>query len=162
MYTVVEYLYFITLPLMKVYAMIHFSIVILPYCATCHMQMQSRSEWQMVSVLISSCFVHFVQALHGKQCRHPFTDRLLPIITDSMVDMELGTGDSNTTYRLRPSPRTQSHQILKSKASKLVYSQENMSTFKTLFCPALDMPSERWCSYIISAAPVDRFPAHVL
>ncbi|XP_053493838.1 valine--tRNA ligase, mitochondrial [Ictalurus furcatus] len=32
------------------------------------------------------------QALHGKQCRHPFTDRLLPIITDTMVDMELGTG----------------------------------------------------------------------
>uniref|UniRef100_A0A671VIJ0 Valine--tRNA ligase, mitochondrial n=1 Tax=Sparus aurata TaxID=8175 RepID=A0A671VIJ0_SPAAU len=32
------------------------------------------------------------QALHGKQCRHPFTDRLLPIITDSMVDIELGTG----------------------------------------------------------------------
>uniref|UniRef100_A0A8B9HLX2 valine--tRNA ligase n=1 Tax=Astyanax mexicanus TaxID=7994 RepID=A0A8B9HLX2_ASTMX len=32
------------------------------------------------------------QALHGKQCRHPFTNRLLPIITDRMVDMELGTG----------------------------------------------------------------------
>ncbi|XP_046699931.1 valine--tRNA ligase, mitochondrial isoform X1 [Silurus meridionalis] len=32
------------------------------------------------------------QALHGKQCRHPFTDRLLPIITDTMVDMDLGTG----------------------------------------------------------------------
>ncbi|KAB5517774.1 hypothetical protein PHYPO_G00171030 [Pangasianodon hypophthalmus] len=32
------------------------------------------------------------QTLHGKQCRHPFTDRLLPIITDTMVDMELGTG----------------------------------------------------------------------
>uniref|UniRef100_A0A4W6DB77 Valine--tRNA ligase, mitochondrial n=1 Tax=Lates calcarifer TaxID=8187 RepID=A0A4W6DB77_LATCA len=35
------------------------------------------------------------QAVHGKQCRHPFTNRLLPIITDSMVDMELGTGESN-------------------------------------------------------------------
>ncbi|XP_051991627.1 valine--tRNA ligase, mitochondrial-like isoform X1 [Xyrauchen texanus] len=32
------------------------------------------------------------KALHGKQCRHPFTDRLLPIVTDSMVDMEFGTG----------------------------------------------------------------------
>ncbi|XP_026989648.2 valine--tRNA ligase, mitochondrial [Tachysurus fulvidraco] len=32
------------------------------------------------------------QTLHGKQCRHPFTNRLLPIITDTMVDMELGTG----------------------------------------------------------------------
>ncbi|KAK3524786.1 hypothetical protein QTP86_005463 [Hemibagrus guttatus] len=32
------------------------------------------------------------QALHGKQCRHPFTDRLLPIITDTKVDMKLGTG----------------------------------------------------------------------
>ncbi|XP_042362406.1 valine--tRNA ligase, mitochondrial [Plectropomus leopardus] len=32
------------------------------------------------------------QALHGKQCRHPFINRLLPIITDPMVDMELGTG----------------------------------------------------------------------
>ncbi|XP_066529693.1 valine--tRNA ligase, mitochondrial [Hoplias malabaricus] len=32
------------------------------------------------------------KALHGKHCRHPFTNRLLPIITDPMVDMELGTG----------------------------------------------------------------------
>uniref|UniRef100_A0A3B4FV82 Valine--tRNA ligase, mitochondrial n=1 Tax=Pundamilia nyererei TaxID=303518 RepID=A0A3B4FV82_9CICH len=31
------------------------------------------------------------QTVHGKHCRHPFTDRLLPIITDSMVDVELGT-----------------------------------------------------------------------
>uniref|UniRef100_A0A3Q2W9C7 Valine--tRNA ligase n=1 Tax=Haplochromis burtoni TaxID=8153 RepID=A0A3Q2W9C7_HAPBU len=31
------------------------------------------------------------QMVHGKHCRHPFTDRLLPIITDSMVDVELGT-----------------------------------------------------------------------
>ncbi|XP_041811024.1 valine--tRNA ligase, mitochondrial isoform X2 [Chelmon rostratus] len=37
------------------------------------------------------------QAVHGKQCRHPFTDRLLPIITDSMVDMELGTGAVKVT-----------------------------------------------------------------
>uniref|UniRef100_A0A8D3D5W5 Valine--tRNA ligase, mitochondrial n=1 Tax=Scophthalmus maximus TaxID=52904 RepID=A0A8D3D5W5_SCOMX len=36
------------------------------------------------------------QAVHGKRCRHPFTNRLLPIITDPVVDMELGTGDSNT------------------------------------------------------------------
>lgn len=32
------------------------------------------------------------RALHGKYCRHPFTDRLLPIITDTMVDINLGTG----------------------------------------------------------------------
>uniref|UniRef100_A0A7N6FDZ8 Valine--tRNA ligase, mitochondrial n=1 Tax=Anabas testudineus TaxID=64144 RepID=A0A7N6FDZ8_ANATE len=37
------------------------------------------------------------QAVHGKQCRHPFTDRLLPIITDPMVDMELGTGAVKVT-----------------------------------------------------------------
>ncbi|XP_023250626.1 valine--tRNA ligase, mitochondrial [Seriola lalandi dorsalis] len=37
------------------------------------------------------------QAVHGKQCRHPFTDRLLPIITDSMVNMELGTGAVKVT-----------------------------------------------------------------
>ncbi|XP_059206292.1 valine--tRNA ligase, mitochondrial isoform X2 [Centropristis striata] len=37
------------------------------------------------------------QALHGRQCRHPFTNRLLPIITDSMVDMELGTGAVKVT-----------------------------------------------------------------
>ncbi|KAL0563929.1 valine--tRNA ligase [Marasmius crinis-equi] len=30
--------------------------------------------------------------LHGKFARHPFADRLLPIIPDTMVDMELGTG----------------------------------------------------------------------
>uniref|UniRef100_A0A8C6WU77 Valine--tRNA ligase, mitochondrial n=1 Tax=Neogobius melanostomus TaxID=47308 RepID=A0A8C6WU77_9GOBI len=35
------------------------------------------------------------QAVHGKQCRHPFTGELLPIITDSMVDMQLGTGTSS-------------------------------------------------------------------
>nr|XP_046273026.1 valine--tRNA ligase, mitochondrial isoform X2 [Scatophagus argus] len=37
------------------------------------------------------------QAIHGKQCRHPFTNRLLPIITDSMVDMKLGTGAVKVT-----------------------------------------------------------------
>ncbi|XP_047460338.1 valine--tRNA ligase, mitochondrial [Mugil cephalus] len=37
------------------------------------------------------------EAVHGKQCRHPFTYRLLPIITDTMVDMELGTGAVKVT-----------------------------------------------------------------
>uniref|UniRef100_A0A8C2WSI2 Valine--tRNA ligase, mitochondrial n=1 Tax=Cyclopterus lumpus TaxID=8103 RepID=A0A8C2WSI2_CYCLU len=37
------------------------------------------------------------QAVHGKHCRHPFTNRLLPIITDSVVDMELGTGAVKVT-----------------------------------------------------------------
>ncbi|XP_054620182.1 valine--tRNA ligase, mitochondrial isoform X2 [Dunckerocampus dactyliophorus] len=37
------------------------------------------------------------QAFHGKHCRHPFTDRLLPIVTDTMVDMELGTGAVKVT-----------------------------------------------------------------
>uniref|UniRef100_A0AAZ3SG51 Valine--tRNA ligase, mitochondrial n=1 Tax=Oncorhynchus tshawytscha TaxID=74940 RepID=A0AAZ3SG51_ONCTS len=37
------------------------------------------------------------QAIHGKQCRHPFADRLLPIITDTLVDMELGTGAVKVT-----------------------------------------------------------------
>ncbi|XP_040909907.1 valine--tRNA ligase, mitochondrial isoform X2 [Toxotes jaculatrix] len=37
------------------------------------------------------------QAFHGKQCRHPFTNRLLPIVTDPMVDMELGTGAVKVT-----------------------------------------------------------------
>ncbi|XP_034561604.1 valine--tRNA ligase, mitochondrial isoform X2 [Notolabrus celidotus] len=37
------------------------------------------------------------QTLHGKQLRHPFTHRLLPVITDSMVDMELGTGAVKVT-----------------------------------------------------------------
>ncbi|XP_042562919.1 valine--tRNA ligase, mitochondrial-like, partial [Clupea harengus] len=30
--------------------------------------------------------------LHGRQCRHPFIDRLLPIISDASVDMQFGTG----------------------------------------------------------------------
>lgn len=30
--------------------------------------------------------------LHGKRCRHPFTERLLPIVTDTTVDMTFGTG----------------------------------------------------------------------
>ncbi|XP_023665597.1 valine--tRNA ligase, mitochondrial [Paramormyrops kingsleyae] len=37
------------------------------------------------------------QALHGKYCRHPFTDRLLPLITDPLVDMSLGTGAVKVT-----------------------------------------------------------------
>nr|XP_057904054.1 valine--tRNA ligase, mitochondrial isoform X2 [Doryrhamphus excisus] len=37
------------------------------------------------------------QAFHGKLCRHPFTDRLLPIVTDAMVDMEMGTGAVKVT-----------------------------------------------------------------
>ncbi|XP_035771896.1 valine--tRNA ligase, mitochondrial-like [Neolamprologus brichardi] len=37
------------------------------------------------------------QTVHGKLCRHPFTDRLLPIITDSTVDVELGTGAVKVT-----------------------------------------------------------------
>ncbi|TNN27794.1 Valine--tRNA ligase, mitochondrial [Liparis tanakae] len=36
-------------------------------------------------------------AVQGKQCRHPFTHRLLPIITDPMVDMQLGTGAVKVT-----------------------------------------------------------------
>ncbi|XP_071389983.1 valine--tRNA ligase, mitochondrial, partial [Centroberyx affinis] len=35
--------------------------------------------------------------VHGKHCRHPFTNRLLPIVTDTMVDMELGTGAVKVT-----------------------------------------------------------------
>ncbi|XP_077447496.1 valine--tRNA ligase, mitochondrial [Stigmatopora argus] len=34
---------------------------------------------------------------HGKQCRHPFSDRLLPVVTDKTVDMELGTGAVKVT-----------------------------------------------------------------
>uniref|UniRef100_A0A3Q3WLM2 Valine--tRNA ligase, mitochondrial n=1 Tax=Mola mola TaxID=94237 RepID=A0A3Q3WLM2_MOLML len=37
------------------------------------------------------------QAFHGKRCRHPFTSRLLPIIIDSVVDMELGSGAVKVT-----------------------------------------------------------------
>uniref|UniRef100_A0A3B3Z7Q5 Valine--tRNA ligase, mitochondrial n=1 Tax=Periophthalmus magnuspinnatus TaxID=409849 RepID=A0A3B3Z7Q5_9GOBI len=37
------------------------------------------------------------QAVHGKQCRHPFTGALLPIITDTIVDMQLGTGAVKVT-----------------------------------------------------------------
>uniref|UniRef100_A0A8C1J6M8 Valine--tRNA ligase, mitochondrial n=1 Tax=Cyprinus carpio TaxID=7962 RepID=A0A8C1J6M8_CYPCA len=35
--------------------------------------------------------------LHGKHCRHPFTECLLPIITDSMVDVTFGTGAVKVT-----------------------------------------------------------------
>ncbi|KAJ1146815.1 hypothetical protein NDU88_013074 [Pleurodeles waltl] len=34
---------------------------------------------------------------HGKRLRHPFTDRLLPIITDRLVDPEVGTGAVKVT-----------------------------------------------------------------
>ncbi|XP_057683516.1 valine--tRNA ligase, mitochondrial [Corythoichthys intestinalis] len=34
---------------------------------------------------------------HGKKCRHPFNDRLLPIVTDETVDVELGTGAVKVT-----------------------------------------------------------------
>ncbi|XP_041868178.1 valine--tRNA ligase, mitochondrial isoform X2 [Melanotaenia boesemani] len=37
------------------------------------------------------------QAFHGKSCRHPFSNRLLPIITDTLVDMQLGTGAVKVT-----------------------------------------------------------------
>ncbi|XP_049606433.1 valine--tRNA ligase, mitochondrial isoform X2 [Syngnathus scovelli] len=37
------------------------------------------------------------QNFHGMQCRHPFNDRLLPIVTDAIVDMELGTGAVKVT-----------------------------------------------------------------
>ncbi|KAM4725503.1 valine--tRNA ligase, mitochondrial isoform 2-T3 [Anableps anableps] len=37
------------------------------------------------------------QAFHGLWCRHPFTNRLIPIITDTMVDMEVGTGAVKVT-----------------------------------------------------------------
>ncbi|XP_037120247.1 valine--tRNA ligase, mitochondrial isoform X3 [Syngnathus acus] len=37
------------------------------------------------------------QNFHGMQCRHPFNDRLLPIVTDTIVDMELGTGAVKVT-----------------------------------------------------------------
>ncbi|XP_036411227.1 valine--tRNA ligase, mitochondrial isoform X2 [Megalops cyprinoides] len=37
------------------------------------------------------------QSLHHKECRHPFTDRLLPIVPDPTVDMELGTGAVKVT-----------------------------------------------------------------
>lgn len=30
--------------------------------------------------------------LHGKYCKHPFTDRCIPIVVDEFVEMEFGTG----------------------------------------------------------------------
>lgn len=42
------------------------------------------------------------QAVHGKQCRHPFTNRLLPIIADPLVDTQLGTGEGHVHARLPP------------------------------------------------------------
>lgn len=56
-------------------------------------------EWKLHEQR-DACFTEwclcFFQTVHGKHCRHPFTDRLLPIITDSMVDVELGTGEDHT------------------------------------------------------------------
>ncbi|KAM9738210.1 valine--tRNA ligase, mitochondrial isoform 2-T2 [Menidia menidia] len=37
------------------------------------------------------------QAFHGKQLRHPFTGRLLPVVTDPLVDRSLGTGAVKVT-----------------------------------------------------------------
>ncbi|KAM6958804.1 valine--tRNA ligase, mitochondrial [Aplochiton taeniatus] len=37
------------------------------------------------------------QPFHDKHCRHPFMDRLIPIVTDTMVDRELGTGAVKVT-----------------------------------------------------------------
>ncbi|CAL8297187.1 unnamed protein product [Lota lota] len=37
------------------------------------------------------------QTVHGKHCRHPFADRLIPIVMDTMVDMQLGTGAVKVT-----------------------------------------------------------------
>lgn len=43
-----------------------------------------------------TCVSVLFQALQGKQCRHPFTNRLLPIIADALVDTQLGTGDKHS------------------------------------------------------------------
>ncbi|PWA19888.1 hypothetical protein CCH79_00019494 [Gambusia affinis] len=37
------------------------------------------------------------QTFHGLRCKHPFTNRLIPIITDTMVDMDMGTGAVKVT-----------------------------------------------------------------
>ncbi|XP_037549531.1 valine--tRNA ligase, mitochondrial [Nematolebias whitei] len=37
------------------------------------------------------------QTFHGRQCRHPFSNRLIPVITDALVDMDLGTGAMKVT-----------------------------------------------------------------
>uniref|UniRef100_A0A8C9U0C9 Valine--tRNA ligase, mitochondrial n=1 Tax=Scleropages formosus TaxID=113540 RepID=A0A8C9U0C9_SCLFO len=37
------------------------------------------------------------QALHGRECRHPFTGRLMPVVTDTVVDMSVGTGAVKVT-----------------------------------------------------------------
>uniref|UniRef100_A0A8C9WUA4 Valine--tRNA ligase, mitochondrial n=1 Tax=Sander lucioperca TaxID=283035 RepID=A0A8C9WUA4_SANLU len=72
------------------------------------------------------------QAVHGKQCRHPFTDRLLPIIADSMVDMELGTGavkvtpaHDHTDFLL-----SQRHSLFDVSSSRLVSLCESLYPFK--------------------------------
>lgn len=45
---------------------------------------------------VVTCVSVLFQALQGKQCRHPFTNRLLPIIADALVDTQLGTGDKHS------------------------------------------------------------------
>lgn len=42
--------------------------------------------------MLMLCSLFPVQELHGRQCRHPFTERLLTIIPDASVDMQFGTG----------------------------------------------------------------------
>ncbi|XP_014845519.1 PREDICTED: valine--tRNA ligase, mitochondrial-like [Poecilia mexicana] len=37
------------------------------------------------------------QTFHGLLCKHPFTNKLIPIITDTMVDMDMGTGAVKVT-----------------------------------------------------------------
>lgn len=50
------------------------------------------------------CASVLFQALQGKQCRHPFTNRLLPIIADTLVDTQLGTGDKHSQSTQRGMP----------------------------------------------------------
>lgn len=40
--------------------------------------------------------------LIGRHVKHPLSNRLLPIVADSMVDMELGTGERLLPLLLRP------------------------------------------------------------
>lgn len=36
--------------------------------------------------------------LHGKTVRHPLLDRVIPIVTDSFVDMSFGTGKIHPVF----------------------------------------------------------------
>lgn len=54
----------------------------------------------------------FSQALHGKQCRHPFTHRLMPIIADPTVDMDFGTGEDAPAHCSAPPLGRAVHQPL--------------------------------------------------